>query len=258
MSDDTKENDALGTGDQMAGEGQGGTQDDEATRRFKLFVGKNAEKFSALAEAEPNKRISFKFFNWAAMFVGVAWFFYRKLYLIGAAIIAVPLVLILVVPQFADFGAPGFGVVLGLFANSVYVWAAKKRIAKIEAMSLSPEETDERLRKAGGTSMVGLIFGLAIIVALISIPIVQLATAKLPECTNPEVQTFAQDVLRDSLTSQGIDASTLKMSDFRAMDNPGEARTCAAIATLGDETAEMTFILEWSDKAEGTFYLQYQ
>lgn len=101
MSDDTKENVALGTGDQMAGEGQGGTQDDEATRRFKLFVGKNAEKFSALAEAEPNKRISFKFFNWAAMFVGVAWFFYRKLYLIGAAIIAVPLVLILVVPQFA-------------------------------------------------------------------------------------------------------------------------------------------------------------
>ncbi|WP_025899422.1 DUF2628 domain-containing protein [Sneathiella glossodoripedis] len=136
-------------------------------RLFRLFVGPNAEIFLQLNnDLNANKKP--KSYNWVAFFFPIPWLFYRKMYLWGLAILLVPVILYTVFPDLPD-ASIAIGVVFLLLGNQFYVESANKKIKKIEALGLSPEERDERIRSTGGVSKTGAIFGGIIMLSLIAI-----------------------------------------------------------------------------------------
>lgn len=87
--------------------------------------------------------------NWWVFFGGFAWFFYRKLYVYGAALFILPIALNWLLGDFPDFG---MGIIVCAGANMAYVDWSLRRVAKANALSLLGEARADYLRRAGGVS----------------------------------------------------------------------------------------------------------
>jgi hypothetical protein len=221
---------------------------------FRLFVGPNAEKFLKIYRAQrENKHVTS--FNWVVLLAALPWFFYRKLYVVGACVLLLPIILVVIFPDLSGVGTTGFGVALALTANTVYVYIARRRIKKLKALNLPPAERDQRISKAGGTSPAGAVFGTLIVVCLIAILLIDQATAKLPDCNNEQVQRMAKSMLTDILSKGGIDAEALALSDFKSIDSAedGSRHLCSFSANLGTENSAMFASVTWTDSTSEEF-----
>lgn len=119
-----------------------------------LFVGPNAERFRDAFERTRPKMlaghggVSFGF-CWPALLFSFAWFFYRKMWAAGLALLVVP-------PALGFFidsrgGALGVMIAISLFARSLYVQHA---VSKIGAVRETGGDDDE-VAAAGGVSTAG-------------------------------------------------------------------------------------------------------
>jgi hypothetical protein len=121
-----------------------------------VFFGPGADKYLRVYDkliANPHS-ISF---NWAVFSSAFVWFFYRKLYLMGAVFVIVPLVMTYVLP----FGVGLSGCVFACFADRVYVREAKRHIRDASDLGLTGEERTAYLHRAGGVSpQAGIVAGL--------------------------------------------------------------------------------------------------
>jgi len=72
-----------------------------------------------------------------------------------------PVIILLVFPDMSSIpGMTAMTLFLPMFVNFLYVEIAIRRVAKIVALGLSPEQRDERLRRAGGVSRLGATIGI--------------------------------------------------------------------------------------------------
>lgn len=140
---------------------------------MKLFVGPNADTFLKI-QYDLNANKFPKSFNWIAFFFPMPWLFYRKMYLWGIALLLIPIILYTLFPDLPDVNI-AIGAVFLTMGNRFYVESANKKIKKIEALGLTPEELDERVHSEGGVSKVGAIFGSIIILALIALIILDVS-----------------------------------------------------------------------------------
>lgn len=125
------------------------------------YVGPNADRFKTVWEKqrafalEGRGKIAWSL-CWPAVFLSFAWFFYRKQWLTGAILIAVPVAIVafLPVPPGA-FG--GVGIAVAMTAKSLYLQDAVPRIAKLKAAGSG----DKAALAAGGVSWpAGIVAGL--------------------------------------------------------------------------------------------------
>jgi len=112
------------------------------------FFGPHSDKYLRVYDKLNAKPGSLSF-NWPAFSLAFVWFFYRKLYLIGAVFMIVPLVMAYVLP----FGAGLSGGVFAWFANRAYIGEAKRRIKEANELGLTGEERSDYLRGKGGVSL---------------------------------------------------------------------------------------------------------
>lgn len=110
--------------------------------------------------------------NWSVFFGAFVWFFYRKLYVYGAALVIVPIVL----TRLLGDSPLGFsaGVMLCVLANYVYVDWALWHVAKANTLNLQGEERVAYLRRVGGVSkwaggISGVLFGLIALIVLVGV-----------------------------------------------------------------------------------------
>lgn len=183
----------------------GGSED----RLLRLFVGPNADKFlqihRRMEDAKSKKRGGFFYgLNWIVLFVPIVWYFYRKMFLAGAAILLVPPILILVFPALATVSTGGLVGMLVVLSNRWYVERAIRKIRKIEELGLPSDERDARIRQSGGTSKFGAFLGSLIYVAIFALflvpePDVQgpVTSEVVPQCTHPDVVASAEKAMRD-------------------------------------------------------------
>ncbi|MFP6759366.1 MAG: hypothetical protein VCC99_14290, partial [Alphaproteobacteria bacterium] len=130
---------------------------------FRLFVEPNADYFVKMRRAKADKMKFIWSFNWAVLLAFLPWFYYRKLYFIGTGIMLLPVIILLVFPDMSSIpGMTAMTLFLPMFVNLLYVEIAIRRVAKIVALGLSPEQRDERLRRAGGVSRLGATIGILI------------------------------------------------------------------------------------------------
>jgi len=112
------------------------------------FFGPQSDKYLSVYDRLNAKPGSLSF-NWPAFGLSFVWFFYRKLYLIGAAFVIVPLIMGYVLP----FGAEISGGICAWFANRAYFAEAKRHIKEANELGLTGEERSDYLRRAGGVSL---------------------------------------------------------------------------------------------------------
>lgn len=232
-----------------------------------LFIGRNAYKFLAPPSGALGTKKGWSF-NWVAAIIGLPWFFYRKLYLIGLAILLVPVIITIIIPQFAEVNI-GFGIMLGAIANTLYLQHADRKIEKLKKLNLSPKELKEKVGKAGGTSIASAIFGTLILVSLVMLPIVEhssatnrseniapisnVETVALPSCNNAKVQEAAKDLLTGILSKSGIDASEVKVHDFKQVEYKSKSamNVCSYVAEIESEPKTFYYYIKWIDHERG-------
>lgn len=103
---------------------------------------------------------------WPALFLSFIWFFWRRMYVEGLLFILLPFVLAAVLIQFGGSILPTVPLVNGVLAASFggffYLNRARRRIAAADTQGLAGDERSEFLSAGGGTSWVGLAFGIAV------------------------------------------------------------------------------------------------
>ena len=116
-----------------------------------LYIGDGAfsyvMKFAKLRESK--KLVSW---NWWAFLIGPAWFIYRKMYLLGAAMLMVDLwVTLFFTNSFYYYMVTIImDVLMGLFADSIYMNHIERLVEHSKGMS--EDEEAEDIRRKGGSS----------------------------------------------------------------------------------------------------------
>lgn len=133
-----------------------------------VFVGNNydyyIEKWDKIEEK--NKKISW---NWASFFLGPLWFGYRKMYipilLITLAYLIIDLLLYVSDNSPALIAAPFIiPICLGLLGNYIYLKHTNKYIVKSGLLPLNDEHKKIWLKGKGGTSWLGLLLTVCILI----------------------------------------------------------------------------------------------
>lgn len=192
--------------------------------------------------------------NWPAFFTGSVWFFYRKLYLIGIGLLLFPVLLAVLIPQFADLNI-GFAGALGITANGIYMWHAARKIEKLKKLNLSSDELKERVKDAGGTSPAGAVFGALILVAAMGLAFLESSMETLPGCDSPQVQELAGNMVKGNLEKVGESPEGLQVYNFQSVENQGDVsmNLCSYTAELRDNKKEMYLAVTWHDEENGMF-----
>ncbi len=137
-------------------------------RDLHLFMGPRAEKYLGVFrradfgflgdKLRPRAGRGLLSWHWPAFLVPIPWLFYRKLYIEGAAILAVFMLVPLVLPA-AGYSGAAAAVVIAMIAKRLYVEHALKRIRHADTLGLAPQAREEYLRRAGGVSVPGAVLG---------------------------------------------------------------------------------------------------
>lgn len=122
------------------------------------FIGPNAPRFervwAKLRDQSMAKGAGFvQSWCWPALLFGFAWFFYRKLWAMGAVLLILPVVLGLFVSSHG--AAIGVSAASTISAKNLYVQHAVTRIAKLRAAGGGAQE----IAAAGGFSVAGGVIG---------------------------------------------------------------------------------------------------
>lgn len=146
-----------------------GTRED-----LKIFFGPRSEAYLKFFDAtrdnaSGNKRMVWSF-SWPAFLCSFVWFFYRRLYIWGAAVLLLP---IIVGEVFGGTGTAGMWGGIAVIAKLLYVSTGIARIQKANALQLTGEARADYLRRAGGVSTVagviaGLFFALAVVAFIVT------------------------------------------------------------------------------------------
>jgi hypothetical protein len=106
--------------------------------------------------------------SWPGFLFGFVWFFYRKMYLVGAITILLPIIIGLLFPS---VGTAGTLAAIGASAKAYYVQSALSRIIKADTLGLTGADRTDYLRRAGGVSLVAGVFAGVLYVALFALAI---------------------------------------------------------------------------------------
>ncbi len=222
---------------------------------FCLFVGPNAGKFIKIYRAIVEGDGRLWGFNWVVLLASIPWFFYRRMYLAGAAVLLFPIVLAVVFPDLAQAGIPGFAAVLAFMANRWYVTTAISRIDRITALDLPPDERNERIADAGGVSIAGAVFGVVLVLALGTLPLLAGNLLYLPGCDSARVQQLAKESIAKRLKDSGVRAMGLKLTDFESVRSAsdGSSHICQFQMSWGQEQHTYYLGLSWSNRETGEY-----
>ena len=93
--------------------------------------------------------------NWAAFWITPYWFFYRKMYGLGAAILGGFFLIALINSPFLTLMASGANVVFGIFANYIYMKNLENKAA--QAKVLTEPARGQFFQSQGGTNTLALV-----------------------------------------------------------------------------------------------------
>lgn len=148
--------------------------DQQAIRDDLLTVfGPRAEKFLAVYDkmraGSGFRRESPVSWCWPAFFLPFVWFFYRKMYVVGALFVVLPFILDKIVGT--GTSNVGLAITSGIYAKAWYVQSALGRVRKADAPGLAGAERTEYLRRAGGVSVPAAAMCLVVLAALFSLAV---------------------------------------------------------------------------------------
>lgn len=185
-------------------------------------MGANCEYYKCKWRGQPERQ-SFASWNWPAFLIPVYWLAYRKMYL-EAFLCAVIIAFFMLIP--------GSGlvihIVVGIFANSLYRQKALRTVR--QSLQMTQNEAELYLIKHGGTSIVGMVVAIVIVVFIVVGGIVAIAFSGTQENeVSSQTQTvqsesgdvrFASKKTQDVVTTNGGIIYTIP-DDFTKQNSDG-------------------------------------
>jgi hypothetical protein len=148
---------------------------DLTAEEVRAFVGDQHAYYWGSWRPRPSGRGIRGGFNWAACFLNIVWLLYRKMYreffILLGALLGVG-VLEAVAASLTEKKLDGVdklvnfvvAVTMGMRGNSLYLRRARRVIGAVRAEEPDPERRLVLLKARGGTSWIGLLLGLAVLV----------------------------------------------------------------------------------------------
>ncbi len=138
---------------------------------LRTFFGPNSDTFLASYEqmraGTSAQRSTPRGWSWPVFLGSFTWFFYRKMYAVGAMLIFLPMFFSYL------FGSAGGAtwILFAMWAKGWYVSTALDRVFKADQLGLTGDERFDYLRRAGGVSLPAGIFAGFIYACLLAIVI---------------------------------------------------------------------------------------
>ena len=146
------------------------------------FIGDKSPEYYLRRWEESQLNPSFIHWNWAAFLFNAFWFFYRKVYSVGAIIFGINIVSMFLLRNLGGLKSLvsiGIMVFSGLLGNQLYIkhCVEKIRSIKLTSPNQDPGFLQQRLRSTGGITWVPVVILIVIYVLLIIIIAVAFAAA---------------------------------------------------------------------------------
>lgn len=123
-----------------------------------LLVGTNQEYY--IPKFQMIKRLDKKTsWNWSAFFFSPFWFIYRKMYVYGVVILLVAFLVSLLDLFFLNLLVLGAYIILGVFANYIYMLRLEKHTAKV--MLMNEPFKSQYIAKNGDVNTTALVFAIS-------------------------------------------------------------------------------------------------
>lgn len=137
-----------------------------------LFISKNVYYYKENFE-KINVTGNKKTWNWAAFFLGINWFLYRKMYIQTAKLLLASIaigVISAIIPYSSILLGLGLSIVVGMYGNSVYLDHVNSKLDEINRMGYKYKES-EIIRKGGTNLAIPIIIAVVQLIIAIAIPI---------------------------------------------------------------------------------------
>lgn len=144
--------------------------------KFDIFIGRNQDYYFQQWKYNGGKLNKWGV-NWIALFFGVIWFGYRKMYIwmFGIFIIELLLLIIFLIAMFEGFNTvfllsllsiPLLRLLLAIFGNKMYFHHVQEKVSKIELQQTTTDGFINTLKYKGNTSGLGSLFAFILSTAL--------------------------------------------------------------------------------------------
>lgn len=146
-------------------------------REKSLFVEENLHYYARKWERIDKGGLTF---NFVAFFFSIGWLGYRKMYvpvvMIGLLFLMNDILYIFfelnnIIALIDKYIGMGVNVIVGMFGNDIYKWHTEKKVQAIKEKATSPAEKVTLLTKKGGTSLLGILKALLILIAVYIVPL---------------------------------------------------------------------------------------
>jgi GYF domain 2/Protein of unknown function (DUF2628) len=142
---------------------------DRVRADLSAFFGPRAETYlhtyEKMRARTGRRRMSAYTWSWPVFLGSFTWFFYRKMYILGAILIFAPVILSYLIGSVGG----GIPIVFALLAKSMYVHQGLSRILKADGLRLTGLERSDYLQRAGGVSLTAGVFAGFIFLAIVAL-----------------------------------------------------------------------------------------
>ncbi|MEM7221687.1 MAG: DUF2628 domain-containing protein [Pseudomonadota bacterium] len=222
-----------------------------AAEDLRIALGPNDEPYMALWRRAQRARLGhYGSWCWWGFLTPLPWLFYRKLWAVGAALVLLPILSQAVL----DTGAKaGFGLMalVGGFGMPMVIERCQRKARRVQALGLPAGEAIERLRKAGGVSLPGAIFGGLLTFSYLALVFGFKGPLALPACDDPVVIETALLIAHDSAADIGFDPRDIRLEAIDERD-AARGRHCWALLRSGDKELAVAYDVIWQNKSQRT------
>ena len=223
-----------------------GAEDD-----LRLALGPNAEPYVKLWRR--SRRVwltAYGSWCWWGFLIPLPWLFYRKLWAVGSVLVVLPILAEAVLGTGARAGF-GLSALVGAFGMPLVLDRCRRKARRVQSLGLPAGNAIEYLRRAGGVSIPGAVFGFVLTLSYFTVVFGYTKPLVLPNCDDPAVTEVALAIARDSATSLGFDPADLRLEGIAEQD-ADDGRLCWAVLRSGSRRLEVAFAVTWQDKASYT------
>ena len=220
---------------------------------LRLTLGPNGESYLALWRRSRGSRLGlYGGWSWWGFLTPLPWLLYRKLWAVGAALALLPFLCQAVLGTGAKAGFLLAALVGGL-GKPMVLERALRKVRQTEALGLAPGDAVERLRRAGGVSLAGGLFGVMLSLSYFALVFGHTRPVALPACDDPAVTSTAIAIARDSAAGLGLDAGDLTLAEIAEDPSPRHAdRLCVGALHSGTRRLAVEFLVAWQDRESRT------
>lgn len=224
---------------------------------LRIFAGRNPEPFVHALRSGRTKKWSGSRFNLVCLFFPLVWFFYRRMFFYGAILMVAPLIIAVLFPNAVGTIGTGLSSGVAIMSTWLYVTHAQSRIASIERSGQPESVRDELIRKAGGTSVAGAVFGAAVTAAWVAVALAGIPKP-LPACASDAVRDTIRNGVIEQRQQHGFDAS-VTVADLTETGHDGrQSRSCEFTISTPQGTDRLQGEMSWVNPATDQFKVQFK